>query len=271
MSCVNKAYSDKKQAGFTLVELAIVLLIVGIMLSSVVNTLSSRIETTRRENTVNQLEEIKVALLGYASAKGRLPCPTTTTGGGEEQPVTGGACTLQHGFVPGNTLGLSGAYNRDGLLIDAWNNPIRYSVTNNNANAFTTDDAIGTGMRDVGMSALNPDLYVCSEDSPSGSVCSAGTTLTNNVPFIILSLGNDGSDFVTNTAPNSDQGENAGEIAVAVNAAGENLAYTVGNNRVFVSKNFSQKESTEGQFDDLVVWVSPYTLYSRMIEAGQLP
>ena len=113
---------------------------------------------------------------------------------------------------------------------------------------------------------------MCDGDSTSGSSCLGGPkTLIDNAPFVLLSLGKDGNEFVTTVAPSSDQGENAGEATVAANATGENLAYTVGNNRVFVSKDFSSVDSTAGQFDDLIVWVSPYILYSSMIEAGQLP
>lgn len=276
MICRNHSYCGiSNQAGFTLVELAIVLVIVGVLLGGFIGTLSSRIESTQRSNAQDQLEDIKSALLGYASAKGRLPCPTTTTGGGEEQPA-GGSCTIQHGFVPGRTLGLSGAYNFDDLLLDTWGNPIRYSVSDDfGTDAFTTPyTGVGNGgMKDVGMDVLRPNLIVCDGDSTSGSDCSGGANkILENAPFILLSLGKDGNEFVVNTAnASTDQGENSAEADVTANAAGENLAYSVGNNRVFVSKSYSGVGATADQFDDVVVWVSPYILYSRMIEAGQLP
>ena len=263
-----------KQKGFTLVELAIVLVIVGVLLGGFIGTLASRIESTQRSNTLEQLEDIKNSLIGYASALGRLPCPALTASSGQEDPVGGGACTSQHGFVPSRTLGLSGSYNRDDLLVDTWGNPIRYSVTNIDSDAFTTSYTIpgSGGMKDVGIDGLSPNLTVCDGDSANNNNCSAGVaTLVDNAPFIILSLGKDGNEFVAATAANSDQGENSGEALVAANAAGENVQYTVGNNRAFVSKEYSSADSAAGQFDDLLVWVSPYILYSQMIEAGQLP
>ena len=266
---------QKKQHGFTLIEIAVVLVIVGMLVGSFIGSLTQRIETTRRDITKKQLEDIKVALLGFASAKGRLPCPATTTANGLEVPVTGSTtatpCTLQHGFIPGKTLGIDGAYNRDNLLIDVWGSPIRYSVTTNNSNAFTSAPGAG-GMMDVTMAVLNPDLIICNGNSTSGTDCLGGPDkLIDTAPFVILSLGKDGSDFVTTVAPDTDQGENASELAVAANATGENLFYTVGNNRVFVSKSYSSVDSAAGQFDDLIIWESPYILYSRMMEAGQLP
>jgi prepilin-type N-terminal cleavage/methylation domain-containing protein len=267
-----------KQSGFTLVELAVVLVIVGILTGSFIGSVSSRIETTRRDNTKKDLEDIKKALFGFAITEGRLPCPTTAVGGGQEQPVGGGACTTQYGFVPGRTLGLSGAYNRDNLLIDSWGNPFRYSVTASNANAYTTAPGGGGSIQEVaaaaanGLAALSPNLVICDGDSSATNSCAGGpNTLVDTAVFVILSLGKDGGDFVTNVAPNSNQGENASEAVVAANAAGENLAYTVGSNNVFVSKSYSEVGSTAGQFDDLIIWASPYTLYSYMMDAGMLP
>lgn len=263
----------KKQSGFTLIEIAIVLVIVGMLVGSFIGSITSRIETTRRDNANKQLEDIKTAVLGFASANGRLPCPTSTSGGGVALPQAGGVCTLQHGFVPGRSLGINGQYNRDNLLIDSWGNPIRYSVTTANASAFTKPTGVGNGgIKDIGMAALTPDLIICDGDSASSTDCTGGPgKLVDTAPFVLLSLGKDGNSFVTNTAPNSDQGENAAEATTAANAAGENLAYTVGNNRVFVSRSYSRADSAAGQFDDLIVWVSPYVLYSQMITAGQLP
>lgn len=261
-----------KQSGFTLIEVAVVLVIIGLLVGSFIGTFGDRIETTRRNNTLKQLEEIKTALLGFAAAEGRLPCPANPLSNGEEAPVGGpdplnffAQCVSRHGFVPGSTLGLNGPYNRDSLLIDSWASPIRYSVTGANSYAFVKDGK----MQDVTMANLDPDLIVCSVASAAGNSCSAGFTMTDNAPFVLLSLGKDGHDLIA--AMNANQGENSGEMNSATNAAGENIAYPVAGDRVFVSKVYSSIDSTAGQFDDLIIWMSPYVLYSRMMEAGQLP
>jgi len=271
---VNK---NKNMSGFTLIEIAVVLVVVGILLGSFIGSVTQRIETSRREQAKKQLNDIKIALIGFASAKGRLPCPATTSSSGNESPNGGSTtiapCDLQHGFIPGKSLGLDGVYNRDNLLLDVWRNPIRYSVTTSNFNAFTTTYTSqgDGGMKDVRIENLGPNLKLCAADSADADDCTGVATLINNAPFIVLSLGKDGNEFVTNIAPNSDQGENAGEATVAANAGGENVAYTVGSGNAFVSKSYSSGDAVAGQFDDLIVWESPYILYARMIDAGQLP
>lgn len=258
------------QKGFTLIEIAVVLVIVGLLVGSFIGSISNRIESTRREDTAKQLEEIKEAIIGHAIAEGRIPCPANTTSQGDEQPVGGGVCTLQHGFVPGRTLGLSGNYNRDGLLTDSWGNPIRYTVASAMAGAY--DVTTAGGIAATTMAVYTPALKICTGVSAVANDCNnAAETLIDETPFILISLGKDGADFVTNLAPNTDQGENASEAVVAANAAGENIAYTVAADRAFVNKAYSDEESVAGQFDDIIVWVSKYELYSRMMEAGQLP
>lgn len=269
---INISADYKNESGFTLIEVAVVLVIIGVLVASFIGTVADRIETTRRDNATRQLLDIKQALLGFASAEGRLPCPATAVSNGVAQPPGGGVCTRQHGFLPGRTLGLSGAYNRDNLLIDAWGNPIRYTVATANSSAFTRPVGPGNGgMKETGMATLSPALTICNGDSTSSFDCVGSDKLIDTAPFIVISLGKDGSEFAGTAAPNSDQGENAGEAVVSANSTGENIAYTVGSNRIFVSRGYSREGSAAGQFDDIVLWVSPYVLYSRMIEAGQLP
>ena len=65
----------QKQFGFTLIELAIVLVIVGLLIGSFIGTLGARIDNTRRAEAQADLEIIKSALLGYALALAARICP----------------------------------------------------------------------------------------------------------------------------------------------------------------------------------------------------
>ena len=261
--------------GFTLIELAVVLVIVSVILSGFLGSLSSRVEQARYRETRDQLKEINLALLGFASAEGRLPCPTRATDNGQEQPIGGGVCTYQHGFIPGRTLGLSGAYNRDNLLLDSWGNPIRYSVPSDSS--FTSSPGAGS-IKDTGLGSVNPDLIICKSASPVNDVCSAAETVTANAAYVVLSLGPDGARFIgpktgqlDETNAFTDQGENSSETEVTANTNGENLVYLVAGDRVFVSKDFADRNGSVLRYNDIILWASPYVLYSQMMEAGQLP
>lgn len=238
--------------GFTLVEMAIVLVIVGLLLGGLLMPLSTQVEQQRISETQKYLDQIKDALLGYAAARGRLPCPATLTSNGVEDPPIGGICTNPYtGFLPAVTLGLTPVDNA-GFAIDAWNNRIRYAVTTANGSAFTT----ANGMRTAGIGTLTPDLNVCaSATGITGTTCGgAANTQTNNVPVVIYSLGKNaatggtGLDETANPNPNS-----------------------ANNDPVFVSHPPAATTAANGEFDDIVTWISPNTLYNRMISAGNLP
>jgi prepilin-type N-terminal cleavage/methylation domain-containing protein len=233
----------EKQNGFTLVEIAIVLMIVSILLAALVPTLSGQMEQRSRSETRKKLEEVKEALIGYAVVNGRLPCPASSTSNGIEAPVGGGACTAQfNGLVPATTLGLSGL-NPQGYIVDGWNNPIRYAVTDWSSNALTTTN----GMSNAGLTAISANLHVCNTAAGStGTACAAGSYLTpsgNGVPVVIYSAGPNGG----NAATAADEMENSD------------------NDKIFVSHDNAP------DYDDLVIWLSLNTLLNRMVAAGKLP
>ncbi|OYX03887.1 MAG: hypothetical protein B7Z05_09045, partial [Thiotrichales bacterium 32-46-8] len=106
--------------GFTLVEMAIVLVIIGLLLSGGMSLLSSSSDTARYKESQNQLNEVKEALTNYYIQFGRLPCPDTGNDGLEETScATGNAL---RGFLPHVTLGLGGSG-------DAWGERIKYVVS----------------------------------------------------------------------------------------------------------------------------------------------
>jgi prepilin-type N-terminal cleavage/methylation domain-containing protein len=128
------------QSGFTLVEMAIVLVIVGLMLGGLMMSLSQTRESTNRSEASTQLAEIEEALYGFAQDKGYLPNPVNASG----VEITAGS-PERHGFIPASVLGLKGARNGNGLLIDPWNNPLRYSVNTVFAKpSLITMAAVGT-------------------------------------------------------------------------------------------------------------------------------
>jgi prepilin-type N-terminal cleavage/methylation domain-containing protein len=235
--------------GFTLVEMAVVLIILGFILSALLVPIQAQRKQLFQSQTEQTLENAKKALIGYAQAQGRLPCPATFGNGGGEQPLGGGACTQQIGFLPAATLGIQ-PVNSDGFLVDAWNNPIRYAVTQKNTagGAATPDFTTSGEMANIGISLLAPDLRVCATSTVAS--CTATVNLINNAVAVIYSLGATGSQ----AAGGADESENLNAVANV--------------DTVFVSHEPSAAAGNE--FDHMMVWISPYVLYNAMIEVGRI-
>ncbi len=251
------------ERGFSLLELAIVLLVMGLLLGGLVMPLGARIDQQRFDGTAQQLEEIRAALTGWALAHDALPCPATPGSSGAAAPTAGG-CSRQHGFVPAVTLGLTGARNEDQLLLDAWGNPVRYSVSRADADGDGSWDFVVPGeMRNVTVATLAPDLVVCSTAAGSSSSACAGaaTTVVATAPAVLLSMGKDWANFAS-----VDQQENVG-AALGGGPSGRN--YPVAGDIVFVAR--SQAQAAGNEFDDIVTWVSPGALYGQLVAAGRLP
>ncbi len=253
----------RNQQGFSLVELAIVILIMGLVLGGIAMPLAAQRENARIRDGRSQLEDVRVAVEGFAVANGFLPCPATPASNGLASTNAGG-CEVQHGFVPATTLDLGGIRNADNLLLDPWISPLRYSITASDADLDGNWDFAAPGeMRDVTMPVLQPDLAVCSSATgASPDACgSANVTLSVQTPLVIYSMGKD-----WNTFSSPDQLENAGDN-LGGGASGD--SYDIAGNDVFVSRGSSKLSGSE--FDDLLIWVSANSLYRVMVEAGRLP
>lgn len=244
-----------RATGFTLLEMAVVLMIVGLLLGGLLVPLSAQMDQRNNSDTQKILSEIKEALIGYAIVNGRLPCPASSTSFGAESPLGGGNCTnFYDGFVPAATLGLSGTTDSTGVLIDSWGNPIHYAVTAWSSttpavtNVFTT---VG-GMSTIGISNLSPNLLVCSTATGiSGSSCgtSSSLTATPGVPVVIFSTGKNGAQGIMGIDESSNLDGNA----------------------IFVSHTSTPSGAPNGYFDDIIIWISPNVLINRMVAAGKLP
>jgi prepilin-type N-terminal cleavage/methylation domain-containing protein len=116
----------RPQAGFTLIEMAIVLLIMGLVVGAIFSFLS--VEHTQQAEEVTKVREQKIAnaLAYYAQMHNVLPCP-----GLPDDPIQGNShvavCLTQTdrtGIVPYRVLGLS---QED--VTDGFNRPISYTLS----------------------------------------------------------------------------------------------------------------------------------------------
>jgi prepilin-type N-terminal cleavage/methylation domain-containing protein len=265
-----------RQEGFSLVELAVGLVIVAALLSALLVPLSTQIDQRRTVETQRLLEVAREALYGFVIANKRFPCPATAGSQGREQFVVGGGpadgrCETYRGFLPAAELGLS-PLDREGFQVDAFGgdaNRIRYAVTEwalSGANpTYTSTGGMWTySWTSVG--ATNADanarhkLYVCSQMSAITTntyLCESGVTLAPGQAIaIIYSLGGNGSDTEARRLEGTLHADELQNYQPAANP------------RVFVSRVRSDQAGSA--FDDMLLWVSPHVLISRLAAANQL-
>lgn len=238
--------------GFTLVELAIVLFILALLLGGLLAPMAVQVEQSERRETRNSMEEIREAIYGFTLREGRLPCPdcrNAADGDCSDGVVNNGiedrvgavdeeVCRTEVGNVPWATLGVSGA--------DAWGRRFTYRVDGRFA-----DDEDGTGASCPETPGISFEL--CAPD-PSGPFNyirvedGDGNMVADFIPAIIVSHGKNPefrSDF---------------EL--------QNSGYDPDGN-IFIDRPISQQDGQE--FDDILVWISPHQLRTKMLRAGLLP
>ncbi len=167
--------SDK---GFTLIEMAVVMVIVGIVISIMVTVLPSLIQTAKIKEARAILEKTDHALQGFAISNNRLPFADNDGDGLEDD---------NHftGDLPYITIGLSSGD-------DAWGNPIRYGVygetggSSNLTQSFADGTEFCSAITSASQSAFSTDVvYTTTLDACAGS----NETNSSNQAYVLASGG----------------------------------------------------------------------------------
>lgn len=240
-------YINKSQSGFTLIEIAVVLVIVGMLVGSFIGSFSERIDSSNRDATKNELDEIKRALAAFVySSAGpfSLPCPDTDVPpDGISNPLVGGGCAAGTavGVFPWVTLGMG--------RMDSWGAHYSYWVDNSYANNVT---------------GFTLDTDTASSAQVNTRVNNVVSPVATNAVAVIFSRGKNGYGGISSEGINrpaipmpghSDEMENA-------NA-----------NSVFISRHRTDEGAAAvgGAFDDILVWINVFELKAKMVETGKLP
>ena len=179
--------------GFSLLEMAIVLVVVGLLLGGSLIPLSIQIEKRDRDTTQQQLKDINDALIGFALTHGRLPCPDTDNDG---QMNGLSSCTNTLGVIPWADLGVGQQ--------DAWGQPFTYRVSGDFA-----DNADGTACSSPATPGISFSL--CSTGDISVLDVAGGNPVATNLPAIVLSHG---KNWATSTG--LDEAENTDTDSIYV-------------------------------------------------------
>lgn len=158
----------KNKLGFTLVEMAIVLVIIGLLISAFLTPLAAQLEQSRNAEVRRDLAEIKEALLGFAVINERLPCPDADGNGTDDGCLNTNATASTGGNVPWISLNTK--------QLDPWGRRYQYRVNNAFSSTFLlTTTGSGGGL-----------IRVCTTSACAG-------TEASNVPLVIFSTGQNGA------------------------------------------------------------------------------
>ena len=254
---MSRTRAHPRQSGFSLVELAVVFVIVALLFGAVLYTLSAQLEQRNFAETRRRLDTARELLIAYAIVNGRLPCPAIGGATGVESPSGGGNCTTYYaGWLPARTIGYQET-DASGYALDAYGNRIRYAVASTLtgcAGSSTTPHFTSTAnLKANGITCQPSDLLICrSASGISATTCGgAANQVTNQnvVAAIVFSVGKNG----------------------ALAAGGIDEAANLNGDQIFVFHTPSSTGAANGEFDDTLVWIPVGELYGRLISAGVLP
>jgi prepilin-type N-terminal cleavage/methylation domain-containing protein len=269
----------RRPHGFTLTELAVVLVLVGLLIGGAIMTFSAQVEQRTREETLRRLNAAAESIVAFAIVNKRLPCParftsagshsqgqesfcvtaTGTCAGSETTTVQahGNCSNFYDGFVPAASIALQ-PVDSSGFAVDTWGNRLRYAIARDNTGCSPTPPAntrIWTSqanLKSYGVSCRPNDLDLCAPTDTTTACTAANRVVsTQTVGFVVYSSGKNGA------LPAASQGPHE-------------QANTDGN-AAFISRTPSGSDSGQGLYDDVIVYVPVGVVYSKLVAAGVLP
>ena len=267
---MNTAIKIKKTLGFSLVELSVVIIIMGMMMGAGLKYLSAQSENAIYSSTLKKQETIKLALISYFRAHKSLPCPDTKPSGGNtgafsttnipdgmenrnsataSPPDVTQICDGNFGIVPFQTLGLS----RD-VALDGWENYMSYRVY------YPASGTVNDWVRTTSFNAGNSGAVTVNDRYPANSATTSNKTTAAVVA--IISHGKNGLGAYTIKGTRN--------VLPSPNTLDEYLN-TVGTGNIF-SRELSEDTSNTnyGVFDDLVVYLTSSDMLDPLFMQGSL-
>jgi prepilin-type N-terminal cleavage/methylation domain-containing protein len=255
-----RAPNARGSRGFTLIELAVVLLIVVVLLTLGAGVVNLASENSSFSQTRRKQEAVKDALIAYLGKNKRLPCPDlpaapgNTPGLGDDNRTTAGdptsPCSVDAGVLPYIELGIP----RD-FALDGWENFFTYRVTVDAADlsldwARTPITSFAPG---------KPGKLDVSMRSPATSaVLTPLTSAPDHAVAVVVSHGKNGLGAWTSQGTRNILPTGADELANA-NATG-----------VFIQRDVSDVNVSAGPFDDLVIYLRPSDLITPLVRDGSM-
>ncbi|MBF0420630.1 MAG: prepilin-type N-terminal cleavage/methylation domain-containing protein [Magnetococcales bacterium] len=232
-----KLSGDRVTSGFSLVEMAVAMVVLAAVVGGGVATFSGVREKQQRIKAEDSMEKIQEALIGFAVANGHLPCPDVGVDGAGAAMANFDGVEDRNGTACRNPFGVLPWQNLSMKPVDNWLNYYSYHVA--------------------------PDYSDSSQIIPCNATSTLrvrkdGKTLADNLPFVVVSHGKNGrghieptpvgpTAYVTRTAVSGDELENANPQDPDPDKA-----------RTYL----------HGAGDDVILYASPMLLKSKLMQAG---
>lgn len=300
-----------RQRGFSLIEIALVLVIVGLALGGIMSALGPQLENKKVSDTQARIKEASDAIMAFAMVNGRLPCPAAlptavvaaNRGFADPANPVRGSCTNFEGFVPARTLGLGEqgvSGDSEGLVQDAWGFGLRYRVARvvyslggnqpapisclggpaNDCFPLTQANGIRNAYYTPAVAAAAGPPPVAAAAAVVTPIPAAGQLQICNTSPGIPAAACTGATrlgeavfIVWSTGRNgSDNGAAAGGTTGTRGADEDaNLVAGIPNDVTYVSHERRDAGGAGGAFDDILLWIPANTLIGNMVRAGVLP
>ena len=242
-----------------------VLLILGLLTKAALPPLSEAQRHRQHRQAEQELQSVKESLWAHVIATGALPCPVAFSSGAlspaalspealSQIDADTGHCRLSHGGVPARLLGLPGAIDRHGALLDPWNQPYRLTVS------LVSHDSLGDPSSPdwttpgeasrIGVAALSADLVLCTRRVQGR--CPHQDVRADQLAFVLLSTGAD--------AASTSAARPGSETTQSENLDGD---------EIFVIQPPSIVATDP--FDDQLVWGTAAETRYWLLRAGWLP
>lgn len=170
--------------GFSLVEMAVVLIILGILLGGLLVPLGAQRDIKDYTETQAQLEKIRESIYGYAIINGSLPCPTSTADPtdnvnyGHEDAVC--PITAASEILPWKDLGVP-EVDSWGVLrsqaTDTWDGYWMYRVDPAFTEAFSLNT---TTIGNIDLHKTDGSSLTIAAERAVAVICSTGKDITKN-------------------------------------------------------------------------------------------
>lgn len=247
--------------GFTLVELAVVLTIIGLLIAAATGAVRAQVDAAKNSSTKTRLDTAKQAITTFVSRNKRLPCPAVPTlnssslGYGMEA-ANPGVCTSVpiiagtsvRGVLPWRSLGLTDA---DGK--DAWGRLFTYQVIRT-----------ATGLTAINVSAMTGNINVYSKAPTVNCALPPAPAVTCNqintgypATFLVMSHGKNGFGAYTE-----------GGVKMANPTSPNELENSNANNN-FVIADFDDSAANTA-FDDFLAYMHPGEILAQVSKDGSI-